>query len=401
MLEQVTNKLGHLNQELAQRKTIEQLNLQGIELVANSKAQQALGLYDQALAVDSTIASTYLNKGCALGALGRLDEALQCYVQARTLKPDYVQAHSNESLCRLQMGDFENGWRAHEWRLKLPKHLKDDRNFNKPRWDGTQDLHGKTIFLYAEQGLGDAIQFCRYVELVAQRGARVMLGVHAQMVPALDGLAGLAHCIQPNEAIPPFDYHCPLMSLPLVFGTTLHTIPSRNPYLFANPQRVTHWQASLGPKRAPRIGLVWSGSTLHANDRNRSMALENLAPLLSLPMSFYALQKNIHDTDLAQMQTHSNLLDLRSRLNNLADTAAAIELMDVVIAVDTSVVHLAAALGKPVWLLLPFVADWRWLQTRRDSPWYPTARLFRQSAVGDWGRVIETVKRELMVLFKV
>ena len=131
------------------------------------------------------------------------------------------------------------------------------------------------------------------------------------------------------------------------------------------------------------------------------MALENLAPLLSLPMSFYALQKNIHDTDLAQMQTHSNLLDLRSRLNNLADTAAAIELMDVVIAVDTSVVHLAAALGKPVWLLLPFVADWRWLQTRRDSPWYPTARLFRQSAVGDWGRVIETVKRELMVLFKV
>ena len=252
------------------------------------------------------------------------------------------------------------------------------RTLAQPLWLGGAAIDGKTILLHSDQGMGDAIFFCRYVPMLAARGARVIVEVEEPLRELMSGLAGVSQCISKTEAAPDFDLHCPMSSLPLAFETRLETIPGATPYLGV-PERSAEWEARLGPHDRPRIGLAWSGNPRHSNDRNRSIALEALAPLFDLPARFVSLQTDVRPDDAVTLRAQSRMLDLGSTLTNFADTAALIARLDLVVSVDTSVAHLAGALGTPVWILLPFSPDWRWLLDRQDSPWYPTARLFRQS----------------------
>jgi hypothetical protein len=329
----------------------------------------------------------------------RLDEALASYERALALKPDDADIHLNEAFVRLLAGDFERGWRKNEWRWEsAPSGLLNRssgmlrRNFPQPLWLGAEAIEGKAILLYGEQGLGDTIHFCRYVPLVAERGARVILEVAEPLRVLMSGLAGASHCIARGEAPPDFDLQCPLLSLPLAFGTRLETIPRETPYLTA-PAPARDWEALLGDR--PRIGLAWSGNALHKNDRRRSVALAALAPLFDIAATFVSLQPDARPADAAALAARSDVLDLGPALANFADTAALISHLDLVISVDTAVAHLAGALGRPVWILLPFIPDWRWLIDRDDSPWYPTARLFRQTEIREWHGVVERVRDAL------
>jgi hypothetical protein len=285
------------------------------------------------------------------------------------------------------MGDYQRGLEKFEWRWQAEQ-SRQKRNFAQPLWRGSDDIAGKTILLHAEQGFGDTIQFGRYAPLVAARGARVILAVQKPLSRLMSGLAGAADVVTSDEPLPAFDVHCPLLSLPLAFGTRLETIPSATPYLRAPAQSLTHWQERLGPLRLPRIGLAWSGGpTL----RHRSMQLKDLLPLLDVDARFVSLQKDVPAEDATVLKDHSKLLHFGDELTDFSETAALISQLDLVISVDTAVAHLAGALARPVWVLLPFVPDWRWQLNGDDSPWYPTARLFRQDASRAWDKVIARV----------
>ena len=252
------------------------------------------------------------------------------------------------------------------------------RNFTQPQWFGHENIAGKTILLPAEQGFGDTIQFCRYVPLVAARGARVILEVQEPLSELMTSLTGASQIVSKGDPLPDFDIHCPLLSLPLAFGTRLETIPSAVPYLRASSQAVMNWDTRLGPKRRPRMALPGLVEPTHPNDHNRSIGLGALLPLLDIDATFVSLQKDVRTEDATVLKERSDLLHFGDALKDFSDTAALISNLDLVISVDTSVAHLAGALAKPVWVLLPFIPDWRWLLDRADSPWYPTARLFRQ-----------------------
>jgi Tetratricopeptide repeat/Glycosyltransferase family 9 (heptosyltransferase) len=346
------------------------------------------------LAVKVDYAEAFNNRGVALQEQKRLDEALTSYDQAIVLKPDYADAHWNFSLLRLLTGDFERGWAESEWRWKNASLDLSERTFSQPLWIGAEAIDGKTLLLHHEQGLGDAIQFCRYVPLVAARGARVVLEVDRPLRQLMSGLAGVSHCLCKGEALPNFDMHCPLLSLPLAFGTLLETIPSTTPYLSV-PAPVQDWEAKLGPKDRLRVGLVWSGNPRHRDDIKRSIELNALSSLFDVAATFVSLQKELRAGDAALLRERSDIISLGQSFENFADTAALISCLDLVISVDTSVAHLAGALGRPVWILLPFVPDWRWLLDRDDSPWYPTARLFRQTNTRDWHSVVDHVRTAL------
>jgi len=362
-----------------------------------SRHEEALASYARVLLIRPDNAEVLNNRGNTLRALNRLEEALASYDRALFIEPGYADARWNESLCRLLIGDFDLGWRNYEWRWKTSELRNFHRNFTQPLWLGKESLSDKTILLHAEQGLGDTLQFCRYVRQVNALGAKVVLEVQPPLKSLLSGLSGIASIIGKGEALPAFDYHCPLLSLPLAFDTDSASIPSTHRYVTSDAKRVAIWQEKLGVKTKPRVGLVWSGSATHKNDRNRSIPFVDFVELVSRKASFYALQKEVRDADML-LAGRTGVTFVGDELDDFADTAALIELMDIVITVDTSVAHLAAAMGKAVWILLSFNPDWRWLLDREDSPWYPTARLFRQSAIGDWGSVIERVKVELQSL---
>lgn len=258
-----------------------------------------------------------------------------------------------------------------------------------PLWDGREPLAGKTLLLQAEQGLGDTLQFCRYASVAQQQGARVVLEAQPPLVPLLRSLQGASQVVARGDPLPAFDVHCPLMSLPVAFGTTLDSVPSAVPYLEAPAERVQAWRSRLGPAKAPRVGLAWSGSRTHRQDRERSLALERLLAALPPGLTYVSLQKEVRDTDRPAMQ---GLQDMGAELADFADTAALCEQLDLVISVDSSVAHLAGALGRETWLLLPFNADWRWLLRRADSPWYPGMRLLRQPVAGDWDAVLDGLR---------
>jgi Glycosyltransferase family 9 (heptosyltransferase) len=272
---------------------------------------------------------------------------------------------------------------------------KERRNFAQPLWLGSNDVAGKTILLHGEQGFGDVIQFCRYVPLVAERAARVILEVPDSLHELVGTLSGSAQIVSRGEPLPQFDLHCPPLSLPLAFKTRLASIPSAIPYLRATPSAVRSWSARLGPRKHFSVGLVWSGRPDHKNDHNRSLKLSTLLPLLDCDASFISLQREVRPGDTAALKDRTDLLHFGDELNNFSDTAALISNLDLVISVDTSVAHLAGALGKPVWILLPYVPDWRWLLDREDTPWYPTARLFRQNHIRSWDDVITRVHDSL------
>jgi tetratricopeptide (TPR) repeat protein len=375
---------------------VEALNNRGIILRALKRFDEALANYDRALAVRPDYAEALYNRGITLDELKRFDEALASYDRAIDARPDYVEAHWNEALLRLLTGDFSRGWAKYEWRWKNESLGKSKRNFAQPLWLGEDAIDGKTVLLYGEQGFGDTIQFCRYVPLVAARGARVIVEVAGPLQELMSNLAGATQVISKGNPLPDFDYQCPLLSLPLAFGTRLETIPSPTPYLHAPAQASKAWQARLGPKTRPRIGLAWSGNAAHRDDHNRSIGLQFLSSLLDIGATFVSLQKDVRDADAAVLREREDILHFGDALKDFSDTAALISNQDLVISVDTSVAHLAGALGKPVWVLLTYVPDWRWLLDRDDSPWYPTARLFRQDDARTWDDVIARVRAALL-----
>jgi tetratricopeptide (TPR) repeat protein len=362
----------------------------GNTLKQMSRPDEALASYDRAIVLDPRLAAAFNNRGLVLHELGRLDAAAASYRRALALEPDNADAHWNLSLTLLLQGDFAAGWREYEWRWRRTEVRSDAPVHDCPLWLGDDDLHGRTILLQAEQGLGDTIQFCRYVPRVAARGANVVLEVQPALVPLLGQVEGVDRLIGRGESLPAYDCYCPLLSLPLAFKTGLADI-SGLPYLQVPSARRTAWQAILGERRAPRIGLVWSGSTGHQNDRNRSIPLTDYRRLLQRGISYHCLQKEIRPADRTVLAEHPEVRTFEAELQDFADTAALIEQMDLVITVDTSVAHLAGALGKEAWVLLPFMPDWRWLLQRADSPWYDSVRLFRQPEAGSWQSVLDEV----------
>jgi tetratricopeptide (TPR) repeat protein len=357
---------------------------------------EALINYRRSLEINPNLVEAHCNQGVVLADLGRYDEALASYEASLQLQADYARAHMYESLARLVLADFALGWKKYEWRWKVDG-KKEWRHFDAPLWLGKESLCGKTILLHAEQGYGDTIQFCRYAKLVAGKGAKVFLEVQSGLEILLSGLAGVSQIVVKGEPLPLFDYHCPLLSLPLAFGTGLNSIPADVSYLVSDPVRVSAWRIKLGKQNKLRVGFVWSGNRAHKNDRNRSVALSTLVRLMPDQLQCVCLQKEVSEGDRRIAETEGGMLVFDNELTDFAETAALVSLMDLVVAVDTSVAHLAGAMGKPVWLLLPFDPDWRWLLGRSDSPWYPSARLFRQPATGDWGSVMSMVSEALEI----
>ena len=357
--------------------------------------EKALASHDAALAVQPDSVEALANRGAALYDLRRFDEALASYDSAVAARPDYADAHFLKGLAHLVTGDFERGWSEYEWRRKASFLKYIARNFLQPLWLGEDDIAGKTILLHSEQGFGDSIQFCRFVPMVAARGARVIIEVELPICALMTGLAGATQIVAKGDPLPDFDVQCPLPSLPLAFGTRLDTIPASVPYLRAPMQAEAHWRSLLGTKPRLRIGLAWAGNPKHVRDRERSMILRDLLPLFDVDATFVSLQKEVRAQD-AQMLTNCAMLRFAHELGDFSDTAALISQLDLVISVDTSVAHLAGALGKPVWVLLTHAPDWRWLLDRDDSPWYPSARLFRQRETREWGSVTTQVREALL-----
>jgi tetratricopeptide (TPR) repeat protein len=406
------------------------LNNLGNTRVDLTRFEEAISVFDQALLQSPDLAELHCNKANALKALGRFDEALACYDRAIGLKPNYSEAHSNRGTCledmmrmgealfsyknalalkpdyaeahwnfalnRLRIGDLKTGWLESEWRWKCPALSLRQRGFVQPLWLGADAIAGKTLLLHCDQGLGDTIQFLRYVPLVAARGARVVLEVDQTLHELCSELPGVSQLIARGEALPASDFHCPLGSLPLAFDTTLATIPQAVPYLLVG-DKAAAWKDRLGSMKSPRVGLVWAGNPNHNNDRNRSVPLETLLPLLDVKAQFFSLQKDVRPGDAAVLRERTEIIDLGHELGSFAETAAIIQSLDLLITVDTSVAHLAGALGRPVWIFLPYVPDWRWQLMRADSPWYPTARLFRQSKTRDWQSVVDQARAALQV----
>ncbi|MCZ6861975.1 MAG: tetratricopeptide repeat protein [Alphaproteobacteria bacterium] len=401
----------------------------GIALKVLGKHEEAIASYHRALEIKPNIAEAHYNLGIALKELGKHEEALASYYRALEIKPDYAEAHNNlanalknlgkyeEALashhralkinpdypnyhCNLAYtllvnGDFEAGWKEHEWRLQIEEPENSRRSFAQPLWLGKETLKGRTILLHGEQGFGDTIQFSRFAKMVAGRGARVILEVPRPLLELMGTLDGVARVVDKGAVLPNFDYYCPLMSLPLAFNIDSESVPASTPYIFSDSARVATWQKKLGARTKPRVGLVWSGQLAHQNDRNRSIALARMLPLLARDVEWISLHKEIRKSDADFLSSRKDILHFGDELKDFADTAALIELMDLVISVDTSVAHLAGAMAKPVWILLPIDPDWRWLLNREDSPWYPTATLFRQPRIGDWTSVIARVHNEL------
>lgn len=363
----------------------------GVALLHLNRYEEALQNCTIAINLEPGNAAWYCNRGFVLHNLNRHEQALADYEQALRIKPDYEDAHFNEGLCRLQLGDFERGWKKYEWRWMA----RAKQPFTQPCWQGNESLAGKTILLCKEQGLGDTIMFCRYAILVAALGAKVLMQVQTSLKPLMENLPGVYQVFAEEEPLPHFDYYCLLLSLPLIFRTHLGTIPAATPYLFSNEKKKAIWQKKLFHKTAAHIGLVWSGNPQNTLLNFRSLSLANLHQLLDIPLNFISLQKELSNEDEEQLKHYQNIQFFGNELIDFTDTAALIELMDLVITVDTSVAHLAGAMNRPVWVLLASNSDWRWLLNREDTPWYPGMRLFRQTVINDWSDIISRVADEL------
>jgi tetratricopeptide (TPR) repeat protein len=388
----------------------------------------AAELQRQAIAFAPTLAEAHNNLGSVLSQQGHTEDALACYRKALALQRNYAGAQHNIGLVFEQRGDlataeehyrsalasnpqsgtlqfylsvlqllqgkFTEGWEQYESRWNSRYLREGKRNFTQPQWRG-ESLAGQTILLHAEQGLGDTLQFVRYAPLVAARGAHVVLEVQPGLRRLISGMHGDIELLSKGDPLPAFEWHCPLMSLPLAFKTELVSIPAPVPYLQARDDDKEAWRQRL-PASGLRIGLVWAGDPKHSREAMRSIPLAQLTSLTALEGThFYSLQKGAGVSQLRNLSTATAIVDLDADQKDFADTAAIVANLDLVISIDTSVAHLAGALGKPVWVLLNHLPDWRWLMDREDSPWYPTARLFRKSVKEDWPAVIDRVRQQL------
>jgi Flp pilus assembly protein TadD len=359
------------------------------------RTDEAIAHCTQAITSRPDFVIAYSNLAVALEAAGRSDEALEILDRAIARQPNHASAYWNKALLLLREGRFEEGWKYYEWRWAAGKAGVLRRYPGRPLWLGGTPIAGKTVFIHAEQGLGDTIQFMRHVPMLAALGARIVMEVD----PALSGLCrrleGVEAVIAPGAKPPAFDVHCPLMSLPLIFGTTIQTIPVPIPYVVAEPGRLLHWEQRLGARPPRRVGLVWRGNPLHDADAVRSMPFETLREALVPGIEYVSLQKSHPIAERRALRAMGGIKTPAIELRDFDDTAAVIAGCDVVISVDTAVAHLAGAMGKPVWLALPHPAEWRWLKDRNDTPWYPTMRLFRQNTRGDWRNVVDALRAEL------
>ena len=400
----------------------------GIAHAALGALDEAVAEFDHALTLVPGHPAAHFNRGVALYDLGRYADAVAAHDSALAAAPRSCRrvAQSRpgagsaqplrrchrqlrqsacapqgrrrrpfrQSLALLTLGDYRRGFDKYEWRWRRSG-MAEQKSRGRPLWLGDYPLARKTVLLHAEQGLGDTIQFARYVPLLAANGAKVVLEVQPELTALMERLEGAATVIARGAAVPPFDVHCPLGSLPLAFKTEPATVPADIPYLSADDAHLAKWSARIGVLERPRIAIAWSGNPSHLNDRNRSIAFAKLAPLLSIPARFVSIQRDVRGEDSAALAGESRVTNVGAELENFADTAAVIALCDLVISVDTAVAHLAGAMGRPLWMLLPFAPDWRWTLDGETSPWYPTARLFRQTSLGDWDGAIARVGAEL------
>ena len=369
----------------------------GVVLQKMTQLEAALASYNQAIAIDPAYPEAYFNRGTVLADLCDFREALASYQKAVAIRPGYAEAHLNLALAALKVGDYGTGWSHYEWRWRTTRGpiAHELRAFSQPLWLGEQDIAGRTILLHGEQGLGDSLQFCRFAERVAALGARVLLEVPRPLSSLCATLRGVTRVIPHGDPLPDFDVHCPLMSLPLALKITLETVSTAFPYLNSDPRKVAMWQERLGPKTKPRVGLTWSGSVGARTYSARSYPLAKLVPYLPGEFEYIGLQTEITEADLRTLAEYPAIRRCDAELRDFSDTAALCECLDLVITMDTSATHVSGALGRKVWVLVPFDGDWRWLIDREDSPWYPTVRVFRQKTRGDWDGVFKRVAAEL------
>jgi tetratricopeptide (TPR) repeat protein len=374
----------------------EALSLLGTIYAQRGNYEEGIRLMGEAISVKPNHAEAYFNRALSKQMLSRYEDALADYEKATVLDPTCAKAFWHKSLNHLTLGQYEKGWKLYEWRWKT-RSPEEVRAFRQRLWLGNEALENKTILIHAEQGFGDTIQFCRYVPKVEALGAKVVFEVPAPLAGLMSTLKGSFRLVERGNPLPEFDLHCPLLSLPLAFKTLVNTIPADVPYLFAAPLKRKIWQDRLGEKSKPRIGLTWSGGKSRKLYDNRSIPLHLLAPLGHFNYEYHCLQKEFKNEDIAVLKQLGHITSHADSLNDFSDTAALMSEMDLIISIDTSVAHLAGALGKPLWVLLHYASDWRWMLARKDSPWYPSARLFRQSFRNDWAGVIAEVNTELQV----
>ena len=362
----------------------------GCALLKMGRYDQAIAASEQALAIDPNYAKAHNDIGVALNLRGNLGEAVAAFDRAIAIDAEFAEAHFNRSAVMLLEGDFQQGWAGYEWRSRCDFGGPDPIQPDAPLWDG-RNLDGKRILLQWEQGFGDTLQFVRYAPLVAGRGGAVVLACQAPLARLLESTPGVEQVIPHGSPLPPVDLYCPLLSLPRIFGAVEDTIPAEVPYVWPKPGDAAAWRERLAPHDGLRVAIAWAGNPRRATDRARSIPFEAFLPLTAVEgASFFSVQVGPRSGDfLSSPAGPAQVVDLSPHLSDFADTAAAIGEMDLVITADTAVAHLAGAMGKDVWVLLPCVPDWRWLLGRDDSPWYPTARLFRQKTAGDWPGVIQ------------
>jgi Flp pilus assembly protein TadD len=354
----------------------------GCTLVALDDVPGAFAALKKGLELQPGLPELHTGMGVALRKSMKYQEAIAAFRRSVALRPDYADAHWNLGLMLLLTGNLSAGWAEYEWRTKMPD-IVAPRNFPPPQWAG-EKLYGKTILLHAEQGFGDTIQFIRFVPDVIARGGRVIVECPPELANTLRGIAGIQEIFVQGQRISRFDTHCSIMSLPLALNVTSKSLRADVPYLAVPPDRVAHWQSRLDTSTL-NVGLVWAGRPEHPDDLQRSMRLADFAPLAAVPsVRFYMLQKGPAAAQASSPPPGLNLINWTAELHDFVDTAALVSNLDLIVGVDTSVVHLAGALARPVWVLLPLVPDWRWMLNRFDSPWYPTMRLFRQTTFGDW-----------------
>jgi tetratricopeptide (TPR) repeat protein len=390
--------LTHFSRGLAVRPDhVIGYNNRGNTLQELGRLREAAQAYQTALCFDPSFELAQSNLGVALQQLGHHQAAFKFFLTAQRINPNYAEAHINESFNWLLLGHYAAGWPKYEWRRHDNRRVLTSNGIAKPQWQG-EDITGRTILLHAEQGYGDSIQFCRYASMVAARGARVIMEVQPALIRLFSGLAGVAHLVAQGDPLPEFDVHCPMMSLPGIFKSDNETIPSAVPYLTAQSELVRQWRAKL-PDQGPLVGLVWQGNPNYKRDRTRSIPPHYIMALVKtcepLGIRFVCLQK-----ENLGISVEPAMINPMPDVNDFVDTAAIIANLDLVISSDTSVLHLAGAMGAPVWLLNSVVGDWRWQVDRPDSPWYPNMQIFRQKTQGDWQDVFAQVADELGRRFK-
>ena len=403
----VLQKLGRFEEAIADHRRAvslkpdfpEALTALGTALRQNGQLDEAIGCYERALALRPEHADAWTFLGAALLEKGDLERGITMHRRAIALRPEHPEAHLNLAFALLAQGNFRDGWPEYEWRRRQKNSSEAQRDFGRPQWHG-EDLGGRRILVHAEQGFGDAMQFVRYVPLISGRGGKVVLECYDEMRRLLSGVDGIEQIVSTGKPLPAFDLHCPMLSLPLAFGTTMESIPSQCPYLFPDPMLKEQWAKRVSsPANELKVGLVWAGRAAHMNDRNRSIPLRMIRALAEIRgVRYFSLQKGDSPAHERSDEAGFEIIDWTEELTDFADTAALVANLDLVICVDTAIAHLAGALGKSAWVLLPHPADFRWLLDREDSPWYPTLRLFRQRRAGDWAEPVARVAGELSAM---